>query len=671
MRKLVLLTLFFCIIGSIVPKLQTQTIKNKAIMQAREMGDTLIARLDNKLYYTLKTDGKWNIVNGTISFHTFNHSDTSGDKVLTYVTNKADLVKRLRNGDTIRNYFMADMALSFTDFTDVLVTIPEAPEPTVYVSQKNKKEKNDKKQPDAAKKVVQNRATHHKKKISESIPFSKPIVFNNCVFGPIVADTTTDIYEEDAKKKKRLEFKEDVIMVNATFTKGIEIANCDFNADFVLAGQLLNETPSLIDNCSFSGMCYVYSSPELSNWQSYFGFNLCTFSKPFIFTATNSDRAHFTIARCKINDVFSFGRSVPDFIARKFRLSYSGPDYFFRLDDYTDWYTDFLTNKYNKEYELDDDTIEDFRQNDRVVYNVTVDNCKIKCLDLANTNLHNCSFENVAIGKCVDVTDCDFTYSPDFKGKMALEDINFPANDGILYAAYKTFSPETFKLGVYLEKIQIHPLIHSYFDSSADFLEDNSNFYNMIKDYSAKKFSNDETVTNLKARYEHEKSKWARSYYGAHIKNSEGFGDFVSSLFHWTLAGFLEATVATGYKGEWRFAFWVLTIIILFSLIFYFRHHDAVIDYLNSMYNKDEAAIANYSTMKVYKSFNGFRDYMRCLWFSCMVFVDPRLPITFFNLRVGLFGLVLTEWICGLTAILLFLVFLASNYPFIHSLIGI
>jgi hypothetical protein len=89
------------------------------------------------------------------------------------------------------------------------------------------------------------------------------------------------------------------------------------------------------------------------------------------------------------------------------------------------------------------------------------------------------------------------------------------------------------------------------------------------------------------------------------------------------------------------------------------------------MYNKGEAEIANYSTLKVYKSFNGIRDYMRCLWFSCLVFVDPRLPITFFNLRVGLFGLVLAEWLCGLTAILLFLIFLASNYPFIHTLIGI
>jgi hypothetical protein len=676
MRRIILLALFFFIADAIIPRPQVQTIKNKAIMQAREMGDTLIARLNNKLYYTVKKDDKWPVVNGAIAFHSFNLSDTAPDIILTYVTDKTELVKKLRNGDTIRDYFMGDMKISFNDFTDVQVTVPENPEPTVYKPIRNKADKKDKnakntRKAEEPKKIVQAHTSGHHKKKMESIPFSKPIVFINCVFGPVVADTSTDIYEEDVRKKKRLEFKEDVMMVNCTFTAGLEIANCDFNKDFVLAGQLLNHTPNLIDNCEFSGMCYVYSSPELNNYQSYFGFNLCTFNEPFIFTTTNSDRAHFNIDRCKINSVLSFGRSVPDFISRKFRLNYSGPDYFYRLDDYTDWYTEFLSKKYNQEYEIDDDTIEDFTHNDRILYNVTVYNTKVRCLDLANTNMHDCSFDNVSIGKCVDATDCEFTYSADFKGKEALEDISFPSNDCAIYAAYKTFSPEALKLGIYLEKIEVHPLVHDYFDSSSDFEEENTNFFNTIKDYSAKKFTNDEIVTSLKARYEHEKSKWSRSYYGAHFKHPEGFGDFVSSSFHGALGWFLEATVSNGYKGEWRFASWVLSLIIVFSLIYYFKHHEAVIDYLNSMYNKEEKAIENFATMKVYKSFNGFRDYMRCLWFSCMVFVDPRLPITFFNLRVGLFGLVLAEWICGLTAILLFLAFLASNYPFIHSLIGI
>jgi len=671
MRKLKIFIILLFVIAIQGAPLQIQSIKNKAIMQAREMGDTLIARFNNKLYYILKTNNTWPVENGKVAFHPFSRTDTSKDIVLEYLRDKTELIKRVRNGDTIRECFMGDMRLSFNDFTDVQVTVNEAA-PVVFKSQKSKKGKPEKEIAAAPKKVTQSHSSaHRKRKISESVPFSKPIVFNNCVFGPIMADTSADMYEEDVQKKKRLEFKEDVIMINCTFTAGIEITDCDFEKDFVLAGQLLSPTPSLIDNCDFGGMCYLYSCPELSNWQSSFSFSLCTFAKPFIFTTTNSDRAHYTIQRCKIKDIFSLGRSVPDFITKKFRLSYSGLDYFYRLDDYTDWYTDFLTNKYNKEYELDDDSIEDFMHNDRVLYNVTVSHSTVKCLDLANTNLHDCSFEDVAIGKCLDATDCNFTYTADYKGKEALEDVTFPGSDGIIYAGFKTFSPEALKLGVYMENIKIHPLNHDYFDSSSDFLEDNANFYNLIKDYAAKKFTTQELVTTLKARFEHEKSAWERCYYGRHIAHPEGAGDFISSLFHYSLGWFLEATVSTGYKGEWKFGSWVLSLILLFSLVYYFKHHEAIIDYLNSMYNKDEDAVAKFPTMKVHKSFNGFRDYMRCLWFSCMVFVDPRLPITFFNLRVGLFGLVLTEWLCGLLAIALFLIFLASNYPFIHSLIGI
>jgi hypothetical protein len=671
MRKIKWLIIVFILFIWLVPQSQVQSLKNKAIMQAREMGDTLLARFNNKMYYTVKADNKWPVVNGKIAFHVFSLSDTSPDFQLEYLSNKAELVKRLRHGDTIRNCFMGDMKISFSDFTDVPVTVPDTT-PIKYIPTRDRKRSHVNQQKGAPKIVAQKHpAPHRKKKSMESIPSSKPIVFNNCVFGPIVSDTSEDIFIADGGQKKRPEFEENVVLINCTFMAGVEISDCDFKKDFILSGQLLSPFPSLIENCDFCGICYIYSSPELGNWQSFFNFNVCTFNESFIFTATNSDRSHFSIERSKINDVLSFGRSVPDYVTKKYRLYYSGPDYFLRLYDYTDWYAGFLSDKYSKEYELDDDTLEDFSPNDRIMYNISIKRTKIKCLDIANTNLQDCNFEDVDIEKCVDVSNSNFSYSPEYKGKQGLEDISFPRTDGVIYAWYKTFSPEAFKLGTYMEKIQIHPLVHDYFDTTTDFLQDNSNFYNSIKDYSAKKFTNDELVTSLKARYEHEKSQWERQYYEAHMKHPDGAGDFISSFFHCSLAWFLEATVSTGYKGEMRFGLWVLSLIIFFSIIYYFKHHESIIDYLNSMYNKQDAEMTNYKTLKVYKSFNGFRDYMRCLWFSCLVFVDPRLPITFFNLKVGLFGLVLAEWLCGVTAILLFLIFLASNYPFIHSLIGI
>ncbi|HTA26964.1 MAG TPA: hypothetical protein VK809_04205, partial [Bacteroidia bacterium] len=213
MRKLKFIVLFAFLLISLVPKLQTQSLKNKAILQAREMGDTLLARLNNKLYYTLKTSDKWSVVNGKIAFHTFTLSDTSPDIQLEYLADKAELVKRLRNGDTIRNCFMADIKLSFSDFTDVQVMVADTAPQTPYKSQKKEKNTKGKHTEGTSKKPEVSHVQAHRKKKTESIPFSKPIVFNNCVFGPIVADTSTDIYQEDALKKKRIEFREDVIMI--------------------------------------------------------------------------------------------------------------------------------------------------------------------------------------------------------------------------------------------------------------------------------------------------------------------------------------------------------------------------------------------------------------------------------------------------------------------------
>lgn len=199
MRKVKILTLFFCLLALQGSRLQIQSIKNKVILQAREMGDTLIARLNNKLYYTLKTNNSWNVENGKIAFRPFSHADTSQAIWLEYLTDKNELVRRLRKGDTIRDCFMGDMELSFTDFTDVQVNAPAPPPAPVYKSERKKPGKN----PAAAtKKPAPSHPAKRKKKISQSVPFSKPIVFNNCVFGPIVADTMTDIYEEDAQKKR-------------------------------------------------------------------------------------------------------------------------------------------------------------------------------------------------------------------------------------------------------------------------------------------------------------------------------------------------------------------------------------------------------------------------------------------------------------------------------------
>lgn len=592
--------------------------------------DTVIVRLNNKLYFTVTENKQWRVDKDKVTFSSLNLNDTFPDIDLDYIYSKPSLVKRLHQGDTIKNCLIGEIKLSFSDFMDET----------------------------------------QKKNGGHNI-CSRKLVFLNCVFSSIRADTSEDLYTEDSKQKKKLKFTEDILFLNCNFNKGLELSDCIFEKKFYLAGQITASSPSSIDNCEFHDLCYMYSSPNYNKGNSFLKISSCLFYSPCLLSVVDNEKTHITIERCKFSDVLSFGKSVPQNLFKQFHPFAAGDAYVEQVYNYETCYANFLKNKYSKEFYISNDSIEAFIPNNHIVYNIVMEHCRAKIIDAANTSFMDCSLEDVAILKCIDITGASFTYSSAFAGKQALEDVDFPNNNCIIYASYKTFSPEALKLNIYMEKVQIHPLVHNYFDSTTNFIQDNSNFYNMIKDYSTKKFTNEDMVTTLKARFEHERAQWERSFDGAHIIHSNGAGDFITSIFQWTLSCFLEITVSTGYKGEWKFFLWVVFLILLFSSLYYFRHREAVIDYLNSKFNKEEEHIENYPTLKVYGPFNGVRDFMRCLWFSCMVFVDPRLPISFFNLRIGLFGIVLVEWLCGLTAILLFLIFLASNYPFIHTLIGL
>lgn len=632
MRKypLIPLVLFFFILAFVLP-IDAQIITKATKTETHIAIDTIIARLNNKLYYTLTDNGHWRVdENNKVVFTTLNPNDTSPDVALEYLGSKPSLVKRLHKGDTIAYCLVGDIKLSFSDFMD-------------KAQKKN---------------AVQNIC-------------SRNLIFMNCVFNRILADTSDNLLEDDSKEKKKLNFIKDIQFLNCNFAKGLELSGCIFQKNFILTGQITASSVSSIDNCEFHGLCYVYSSPNYNKGCSYLKISSCLFNAPCICSVSDNDKTRITIERCKFNDVFSLGKSVPQYLFKQFHSLLSAQNYAEHIHRYYTAYADFLKNKYTREYYVTLDSIENFLPLSRIIYNISLVHCRAKIIDIANANMMDCSMEDVTVLKCIDVTGSNFSYSSSYSGKQALEDIDFPNSNGVIYASYKTFSPEAFKLNIYMQKVHIHPLVHNYFDSTTDFMQDNSNFYSMIKDYATKKFTNQDMETMLKARFEHERAYWERSYDAAHISHSEGFGDFMKSTFRWALSWFLEITVSNGYRGEWKFALWVIFLILLFTCIYYFKHREAAIDYLNSKFNKEEDIGANYATLKVHGPFNWFRDFMRCLWFSCMVFVDPRLPISFFNLRVGLFGLVLTEWLCGVTAILLFLIFLASNYPFIHTLIGI
>jgi hypothetical protein len=673
MSKVLLVSLLLLITYPVFLALNGNPDKHQKTTSAPVIIDTVFVRLDNKPYFTVKYNHRWTVLGidtlrgEAVTFHPFDGSDTLSDISLTYINNKQELINMIRKGDTIKNCLLADLKISFYDFTDpVEVKKSDKPE-----KNRNGTNKNQGLTTSKSEHKTQGQKKIHKINRRNSVPFSKPLVFIDCVFGPVVADTVIEQYQDLTQQKNRPDFKENVMFVNCNFIDGFEMSNCDFEKNFYFTGQLLSKTKSVIDNCTFDSVCYIYSTPPVNQENQQLNINLCTYYSPFIFPLVDNVLTHVNIERCKFNDIFSFGKSMPDTRTRKFHIAFSGVNYTEKVIKYANWYAAFLDMKFSKEFVSDNDTLEDFTHNDRVLCNVNLYHCKAKNIDIANCNFKDCSLEDISISRSIDVTGSNFVYSSNYSGKMALEDIGFSNDRGIIYAGYKTFLPEAFKLSTYLSKVAIHPLVHNYFDSTTDFLEDNSTFYNNIKDYIEKRFTNQDIINSYKARYDHEKSMWALEYNAAHLKRGVTLKDRFISFFPWVGGHFLEATVSTGYKGEWKFALWVVFIIITFSFLYYFNHKGPVIDYLNSKFNKENENLEKYETLKIYGPVNRWRDFFRCLWFSTMVFIDPRLPISFFNLKRGIFGLVLMEWILGLTAITLFLIFLASNYAFVRSLIGI
>ncbi|HXP48736.1 MAG TPA: hypothetical protein VN922_02215, partial [Bacteroidia bacterium] len=279
--------------------------------------DSIMVRLNGKPYFAIKVNGQPPIYNGQITFNPVRITDT-GTIVLKCLDSKGQLVKMMRAGDTIQNYFFGNIKLSFTDFTDSV----------------------------------------QKKKAKSNI-FSHRILFYNCVFGHVTADTTEDLYAEDTKQKKKIEFKEDVIFINCNFLKGLELSNCIFDKKFFMTGQLMGFHPAVIETSDFHGQTYLFASPPDGYKQaSSLDINLCKFYAPLILSIIDNDKSKVSIERCKFADVFSLGKSIPPNIFERFHEASKGKHYIDRIYNYSSYYAGFLDKKYKTEYYGTDDTIE-------------------------------------------------------------------------------------------------------------------------------------------------------------------------------------------------------------------------------------------------------------------------------------------------------------------------
>lgn len=494
-----------------------------------------------------------------------------------------------------------------------------------------------------------------------------PLSFFNCIF----LKPLNSVPEDTFSIKRKLIFKSDVVFTGSVFPEApyynsyaAHIANCTFQGIFIFSGYLAGKVFTF-SKCRFSDICDFNSSGKAGGQ-----LELSECKMPGTCIVTSQLGAKIT--DCELH-IFALNRSLNrNVIQAVFANTFANPQQ--SIIALVKYQHNFLMRKYSKVYfESTVDTFENFyyRNKDSSAA-IEFSRCNIKYLDIANSRLWNFELNNVVITGAIDITKTTFNYQPAYRGHRGFESAYFPVAGTRLLTTYTSFLPDSLRFGINLQKLCIQPLVQNFADTT--YLLKNDIFYNQVIEYCARQlFARTDIGDDLKLRFTHEKEVWKTRYHLKNLATCTGFANYIHNLGAWLVGSFLEDTVATGYHGEGRFFLWVALFILGFSIFYFVRpcYRSSVIDYINCQYNKSAADLNNFKGLQLYQTGEWFRDYLRILWFSILVFLDPRLPVNVFNLKDGLFVWVAVEWFIGVLYILLFLIYLASQYSFVRALVGI
>lgn len=140
-----------------------------------------------------------------------------------------------------------------------------------------------------------------------------------------------------------------------------------------------------------------------------------------------------------------------------------------------------------------------------------------------------------------------------------------------------------------------------------------------------------------------------------------------------TVLDILQVVVRNGYKGGGQFFFTSLLIVAIFSLIYQSRFMADVSVMVKGDRLKPDARDSKASLLsKVSGLFlSRVLEFFEAMWFSVYIFLSPKFPSEIFK-RSPVFQLIATvEWVFGVGMIIVYFVYIASNYAFIRSLLGI
>ncbi len=210
--------------------------------------------------------------------------------------------------------------------------------------------------------------------------------------------------------------------------------------------------------------------------------------------------------------------------------------------------------------------------------------------------------------------------------------------------------------------LAINTFYYSFLDDSR--YDRSQNFYlNLQKECQNIYEKQTDVINNLTAKYKYQSMLCQIQYQADQFKK----GQFKYKFQHggallWLYT--LKLTLNCGYKGESNFFITVLTIIAIFSLLYFYLFNDDMMNYFNESNTQP-----SYYKGKIQKF--TIKNFAKCLWLSTGIFLNPKFPKKHFNFSNYLFLIVSFEWVLGLFLIILYLLYIAVNYPFVKAILGI
>jgi len=270
------------------------------------------------------------------------------------------------------------------------------------------------------------------------------------------------------------------------------------------------------------------------------------------------------------------------------------------------------------------------------------------------TNFSSCDFYDTMVLRGVSFTDSLVFNDIFVKKHLTVYIMPSQVNNILRY----TVQASTF------EKINLPYFPFNIKDSCHErVLENGIDYYDKLIEVLNQEFK-DAAFNRLQNKYEHDKAMFKLEYFS--INKFGSIGNFITFLW----LKILDLTVCNGYNGGCSFVLSLFFVTLIFSAIYFFSSRGKALELIGCIYDNDDKKQEENIIEENKKRNRGFSNFIKCFWVSLIILLNPKFPYSYFKWTGWLFAVLVVEWVMGLILVSLFLIYIASTYSFVRTMVG-